>query len=349
MKPIQIIITEDDFVSAMVLKKVLQASSYEIIGIATTGEQTLDMLTTKRPDVILMDITLGGELDGITTTEIINARYGFPVIYISGHSDHATLEKVVGTNPGAYVTKPYDERELYMVIELTVSRYRREQDMQRYSQELEEKVKARTRALDKVNAELKQALAREQELNDLKTKIVLNVSHGFKTPLTSILSSSQLISKYAEFDHELAPKFQRHAARIEKAVQNLNNMLNGMLLIGKSDEKKLQALRQQIHMPTFISELLEMVKLAHNFQVQISVNQQHVPEFIYSDLDLMHQICDNLLSNALKYSPEGGIVKLDLGEREIACLSRSRIGESGSPSASRTSFSNGFSAPRMSD
>ena len=95
----------------------------------------------------MMDINLAGELDGIKTTEIINEKYDIPVVYLSASSDAETLNKVVGTNPSAYVIKPFNVRELNMVIELAIFKDRKEKELQKLNNELEEKVKQRTAEL----------------------------------------------------------------------------------------------------------------------------------------------------------------------------------------------------------
>src|SRR5690606_3295536 len=138
--------------------------------------------------------------------EIINEIYDIPVVYLSASSDAETLNKVVGTNPSAYVIKPFNIRELNMVIELAIYKDRKEKELQKLNNELEEKVKQRTVELYNANTEFTQALENERGSNELKSRIVLNVSHGFKTPLTSILSSAQLVQAYADRDHPFKAK-----------------------------------------------------------------------------------------------------------------------------------------------
>jgi AmiR/NasT family two-component response regulator len=94
----------------------------------------------------------------------------FPVVYLSASSDAETLTKVVGTNPSAYVIKPFNIRELNMVIELAIFKDRKEKELQKLNNELEEKVRQRTKDLAEANKELTRALEKEREIGELKVK-----------------------------------------------------------------------------------------------------------------------------------------------------------------------------------
>lgn len=305
MFSLKILIVEDDAVSALLLQKALEKNDHEIVGIADSGERALEMIMGSHADLVMMDINLAGELDGITTTEIINEKYDIPVVYLSASSDAETLNKVVGTNPSAYVIKPFNIRELNMVIELAIYKDRKEKELQKLNNELEEKVRQRTIELYDANKELTKALQKEREINELKTRIVLNVSHGFKTPLTSILSSAQLLQIYAEKDHPFKPRITKHASKIENSVRALNNLLTSVLFFGKVDANKLQYKPKKMFMQAFVKELLDTVNAGIENDVKISTELINLPKVITSDSELLYQIFENLLSNGVKYSKDG--------------------------------------------
>lgn len=305
MFTLKILIVEDDSVSALLLQRALEKNAHQIIGIADTGEKAIEMLGENMADIVMMDINLAGEMDGIKTTEIINEKYDIPVVYLSASSDAETLNKVVGTNPSAYVIKPFNIRELNMVIELAIFKDRKEKELQKLNNELEEKVKQRTAELYEANKELTKALEKEREINELKSRIVLNVSHGFKTPLTSILSSAQLLQIYAERDHPFKQKITKHAFKIENSVRALNNLLTSVLFFGKSDENKLEFKPKKIFSGAFVKELLDTVKAGIENDVVIKSEIGDLPKTITSDPELLYQVFENLLSNAVKYSKDG--------------------------------------------
>jgi signal transduction histidine kinase len=312
MFSLKILIVEDDSVSALLLQRALEKNAHQIIGIADTGEKALDILAESQIDIVMMDINLAGELDGIKTTEIINERYDIPVVYLSASSDAETLNKVVGTNPSAYVIKPFNIRELNMVIELAIFKDRKEKELQKLNNELEEKVKLRTAELYEANKELTKALEKEREINELKSRIVLNVSHGFKTPLTSILSSAQLLQLYAEKEHPFKAKISKHASKIEHSVRALNNLLTSVLFFGKADENKLEFRPKKIFTGAFVKELLDTVNAGIDNHVILKAEIGELPKTITSDPDLVYQVFENLLSNGVKYSKEGKQVDFSL-------------------------------------
>lgn len=329
MFTLRILIVEDDSVSALLLQRALEKNAHQIIGIADTGEKALQMLDEHGADIVMMDINLAGELDGIKTTEIINEKFDIPVVYLSASSDAETLNKVVGTNPSAYVIKPFNIRELNMVIELAIFKDRKEKELQKLNNELEEKVKQRTAELFEANKELTKALEKEREINELKSRIVLNVSHGFKTPLTSILSSAQLLQIYAEKEHPLKQKIAKHASKIEHSVRALNNLLTSVLFFGKADENKMEYKPKKVFLTTFVKELLDTVKAGIENEVTIKSEVGNLPKTVTTDPDLLYQILENLLSNAVKYSKDGKEVEFRLSmenNRLVAKVSDKGIG-----------------------
>ncbi len=304
MFSLKILIVEDDSVSAILLQRALEKNNHIIIGVADSGEKALDLLALNFADIVMMDISLAGELDGIRTTEIINEKYDIPVVYLSASSDAETLNKVVGTNPSAYVIKPFNIRELNMVIELAIYKDRKEKELQKLNNELEGKVKLRTAELFEANKDLTKALEKEREINELKSRIVLNVSHGFKTPLTSILSSAQLLQIYAEKDHPFRLKIAKHASKIENSVRALNNLLTSILFFGKADENKMVYRPKKVFTQAFVNELIDTAKAGIENNVVIKAEQINLPKTITSDEEMLHQIFENLLSNAIKYSKD---------------------------------------------
>lgn len=121
--PIRILIVEDKAIIADDIALKLSQLGYEITDIAEDGETALDTLETHVPDLILMDIRLPGELDGIQTAERILSTRKVPLIYLTAHSDQAIVSRAMSTNPCAYIVKPFDTRELQIAIDLAVHNF----------------------------------------------------------------------------------------------------------------------------------------------------------------------------------------------------------------------------------
>ena len=103
------VIAEDDSIIKMVIEDLLENMGHKVVGLASNCKQTLEMLEVTKPDIVILDIGLDGELDGIDIAKAINARFKIPFIFVTGNSDIATVEKATKTNPMGYIVKPFDE------------------------------------------------------------------------------------------------------------------------------------------------------------------------------------------------------------------------------------------------
>ena len=122
MVPPAILIVEDEAIVALDIRKSLESLGYDIAGMASSGEEALDIARNTRPDLVIMDIVLPGKMDGIETASQIHSEIGAPVIYLTAHSDRATVERATETMQYGYLVKPITTNELYSAIETTLQR-----------------------------------------------------------------------------------------------------------------------------------------------------------------------------------------------------------------------------------
>jgi putative nucleotidyltransferase with HDIG domain len=118
-----IIVVEDEAVVALDIRNRLKRLGYEVAGVCSTGEDAVGMAGALKPDLILMDIMLAGEMDGIEAAGIIKENLGIPVIYLTAYADGQTLARAKVTNPFGYVIKPFEDRELQTTIEMAIYKY----------------------------------------------------------------------------------------------------------------------------------------------------------------------------------------------------------------------------------
>jgi len=149
-----IFIVEDEAIVADDLRETLISLGYTVAGTAKSGEIALEKVKDLRPDLVLMDIHLAGKIDGVETAGKIHELYEIPVIYLTAYSDKALLDRAKVTEPYGYVIKPYDERELHSVIEMTLYKHsmddklkESEDRLRKLNDELEARVAARTASL----------------------------------------------------------------------------------------------------------------------------------------------------------------------------------------------------------
>ncbi|PSB01125.1 GGDEF domain-containing response regulator [Merismopedia glauca] len=121
-----ILIVEDEKIVARDLQLVLEDLGYSVPAIANTGELAIQKAFELKPDLILMDIRLLGEMDGISTAQIVVDQLDIPIVYLTAHSDETTLARAKLTHPYGYLIKPFEERELRAVIEIALYKHEME-------------------------------------------------------------------------------------------------------------------------------------------------------------------------------------------------------------------------------
>jgi PAS domain S-box-containing protein len=127
MQTVRVLIVEDEYILAINLQESLESLGYTVVDIADSAELAIEKSAKLLPNLILMDIRLRGEKDGIQAAEQIWHSLQIPIIYVTGHSDQSTVERATLTFPFGYILKPVREQELYVAIQTALNRYEREQ------------------------------------------------------------------------------------------------------------------------------------------------------------------------------------------------------------------------------
>ncbi|MDX2231593.1 MAG: PAS domain S-box protein [Leptolyngbyaceae cyanobacterium bins.349] len=167
-------------------------------------------------------------------------------------------------------------------------------------------ITARKQVEDKVI----QALEREKELGELKTRFITNTSHEFRTPLTTILGSAELLDANRQ---KLTPeKMIKHCDRIKLAVKHMTRLLDDVLIISKAEAGKLPFAPEDFNLTAFCSNLVEDLQAGIINQTTIHFSSPTQPIIGKFDQKLLRQVLENLISNAVKYSPPGSTVLFEL-------------------------------------
>lgn len=125
LESLRILIVEDELLVAADLQEALERQGYEVPAAVRSGEAALQVLPAVRPDLVLLDINLRGQLTGIETAARIRAALPVPFIFLTGLADRATLDQALAEHPAAYLVKPFVERDLAIAIDLAVRNFRR--------------------------------------------------------------------------------------------------------------------------------------------------------------------------------------------------------------------------------
>jgi diguanylate cyclase (GGDEF)-like protein len=141
MAKMKILVVEDESIIAMDIAATLKQLGYEVMAIVPSGEQAISKVEEDKPDLVLMDITLKGGMDGIETAEQMRSRFKIPVVYLTGSADEKTLERAKLTGPYGYIMKPFEEADLRVTIEIGLHRAKMEEEHKRKENNIDERVK----------------------------------------------------------------------------------------------------------------------------------------------------------------------------------------------------------------
>ncbi len=126
VKKPRILIVEDENIVALDIQAQLQKLGYESIGHVAHGQEAITLVKQQRPDLILMDVQLAGEMDGISAAQIIRTEYDLPVVFITAYDADDILARAKLTEPYGYILKPFSEREIHNVIEMALYKHQAE-------------------------------------------------------------------------------------------------------------------------------------------------------------------------------------------------------------------------------
>ncbi len=119
-KVVQVLIVEDEAIVSMDLRYKLEALGYSVPTEVRSGEEAVEAASRLHPDVVLMDIGLSGEMDGIDAAAQIRGQCDIPVVYVTAYIDDATLERAESTEPVGYIIKPFDDAKLRAIVEMAI-------------------------------------------------------------------------------------------------------------------------------------------------------------------------------------------------------------------------------------
>jgi len=126
MEKPRILVVEDEGLVARDLESMVRNLGYRVVGVCSTGEEAIRLISSRRPDLIIMDIVLQGKMDGIKAADEIRRLFHLPVVFLTAHTDEATFQRAKVTNPLAFIHKPIEQKELLTVIEMALYKHRME-------------------------------------------------------------------------------------------------------------------------------------------------------------------------------------------------------------------------------
>ncbi|MEO0898337.1 MAG: ATP-binding protein [Bacteroidota bacterium] len=330
--PISILLIDDDEEDYMITRDMIEEIRNQDFDTewVQSYEEGIKAMAEARHDIYLVDYRLGAK-DGLDVLQrAIDMGIQNPVILLTGQGDLEVDVNAMDRGAADYLVKseltPF---RLERSIRYSLQQMRNLLEIRQLNTDLEERVASRTDALAmavqdlerqikenkakeeklrKSQQELRKALAKEQELNELKSRFVSMASHEFRTPLATILSSISLIEKYAE--REMKEKRTKHVMRVRSNVHALNSILDDFLSLSKLEEGKVFIHPEYVNLKELMAELQEEMSMQTKPGQEIVLEYEADEDILWMDGILVRNGLINLLSNAIKYSPENSIIDL---------------------------------------
>ncbi|MDA3940007.1 MAG: response regulator [Spirochaetia bacterium] len=276
---INILIIEDEAIVALDLKTNLERIGYSVIGSTPSGEEALDLLDSLNPDLIITDIKLQGDMDGIDVAEILNEKFGIPFIILSAYSDEGIIERAKHVEPYGYIIKPFGTNNLRASIEMAMYRAKMKTEV------------------NKLEMQLRQS----EKLTAVGT-LAGGIAHDFNNILTIILGYTTLIDEKLSLNENIETDIEG----IRTAALRANSLTKHLLAFS----------RKQVLNPDFVGidiivgNISKMVSRIIPKNISLSVVNNSESHVVYIDQAQIEQVLLNLVLNAKDAMPDGGSLVL---------------------------------------
>ena len=309
MTKIKVLIVEDELIAVTLLKKILQKFDYQIEGHFVSGEEAIEFLGTHAVDIVLLDIILEGEMDGLDASKIILERFNIPVLYLTSYSDEERIDRAVSIEPFGFILKPINERELNANIRMTVYKHGLDKKLREYVGTIETNqamLLDQTRELTKLNEKLQDSQKQLRELNENKNKLFSIIAHDLRSPFTSLLGLSDYLADEAEsLDTK---KIGRISSSLNTSLKNIFNLLDNLLEWARLQTGRVSLHREPIDVKVILTSVMGLLSPAFiSKDLHLSVDVASDAK-LWMDTNMLVSSLQNLLTNALKFTKRGGTV-----------------------------------------
>jgi signal transduction histidine kinase len=274
---IRVVIVEDERLVARDIAQILQDEGYVICAIASDGETAIKNILDSAPDLVLLDIRIKGAIDGIDVAKFIQSFCDIPLVYLSAFSDAETLKRAQLTNPMGYVVKPFRSEQLLSTITIALTTH--------------------------------SAKHTEQQESVLKDKFLSIIREELRNPLNAILGFSECLKQemLGTVNSEQIEALQA----INSSGNHLLKMINRIIDLSMLEAGKLTLQSDLAPITPICHSAIDQIKAeASQKSIQIEVNIAEDLPYLMIDERRMFQVLVNLLQNAVKFTPNDGLISL---------------------------------------
>lgn len=275
----QVVIVEDESLVAQDISQILRDEGYIIQAIASDGETAIKKIVEHAPDLVLLDVQIKGEIDGIDVAQFTQSFYDVPIVYLTAFSDTETLKRAQSTNPLGYVVKPFRREQLLGSIAIALS----------------------THAAQK----------QDDDETHLKKQFLAIVSHELRTPLNAIIGFAECLSQ--EFFGLVNPEQIEALQVINSSGNHLLSLINSILDLALIEAGKFKLQLDLTPLAPVCQTSLEYIQQeALQKRIQLEAKIPANLPYLMLDERRVFQILINLLKNAVKFTPDNGHITLEV-------------------------------------
>ena len=274
---IQVVIVEDERLVAQDITQILRDEGYIVCAIASDGETAIKKILEFSPNLVLLDIRIKGEIDGIDVAKFIQSFCDIPIVYLSAFSDTETLKRAQLTNPMGYVVKPFRSEQLLSTITIALTTHKAKQ--------------------------------KEDQESVLKDKFLSIIRDELRNPLNAILGFSDCLKQ------EMLGTVNSEQIEALQAINSSGNyllkMINRIIDLSMLEAGKLTLQSDLSPITPICHSAIENIQAeALQKSIQIEVNIAEDLPYLMIDERRMFQVLVNLLQNAVKFTPNDGLISL---------------------------------------
>lgn len=276
----RILVVEDDPLGRLDIQAALERAGYEVVGLASRGDEAIAMADSLEPDLVIMDIRLEGEMDGVEAAGEISRRFDIPIIYLTVYADDETLHWAKVSGPYGFLLKPVDHKELKSAIEVGLYKHQMERELRKAQREAE-------------------------AANRAKTSFLATISHELRTPMSGVLGMTELLLL-----SDLENPYRENVQLIKDSAMSLLSVLNQII-----DYSKLEVSSTKLREIDFrLEDLLTGILSQHNkiaetkgIKLEYTVADS-VPDWLRGDSGKIRQLLSNIINNAVKFTRQGQVM-----------------------------------------